>query len=137
VVCEAMFSWARALLSARWLLLSAGALLSTSAAKLSFPRDRSDLPDFVGGAPWKDTLDAGSVVTLDTGGLSRMNVDRDQQGPGQLGPKKIYNDFMHLNGCPAKLRGTPAPPFVPGGKICRGRCAKRPGVIASRECGLY
>jgi hypothetical protein len=51
--------------------MSVGALLSTSAAKLSFPGDGSDLPDFGGGAPWKDRLDAGSVVTLDTGGLSR------------------------------------------------------------------
>jgi hypothetical protein len=27
-------------------------------------------------------LGTGSVVTLDTGGLSRMNVQTDQQGPG-------------------------------------------------------
>jgi hypothetical protein len=57
------------------------------------PRDWSDLPDFDGGAPWKDRLGTGSVVTLDTGGLSRMNVGRDQQGPGHLGFQKIYIDF--------------------------------------------
>jgi len=73
--------------------LSAGALLSTSAAKLSFPADGSGLPALGGGAPWKDTLDAGSVVTLDTGGLSRMYLARDQQGPGHIGLKKICNDF--------------------------------------------
>jgi hypothetical protein len=80
-------------LSARAVSPSVGALLSTSAAKLSFPRGRSDLPDFVGGAPWKETLDAGSVVTLDTGGLSRMNVAGDQQGPGHLGFQKIDSNF--------------------------------------------
>ena len=101
--------------------MSAGALLSTSAAKLSLPRDWSDLPDFDVTTPWKDRLGTGSVVTLDTGGLSRMKVDRDQQGPGHLGSKIIYSDFRWLDGLRINCGGGAAPPFVPGGKICRGR----------------
>jgi hypothetical protein len=77
------------------LLPSVGALLSTSAAKLSFPGDWSDLPALGGGA-WKDTLGAGSVVTLNTGGLSRMDLARDQQGPGHPEFKKNIQLFHIL-----------------------------------------
>jgi hypothetical protein len=84
------------LLSARKLLPSAGALLSTSAAKLSLPRDCSDLPDFDGDAPWKVRLGTGSVVTLGTGGLSGMKLDRDQQVPGHPEVKKIDSFFNWL-----------------------------------------
>ncbi|MDO9061010.1 MAG: hypothetical protein Q7U92_18585, partial [Bradyrhizobium sp.] len=62
----------------------AGALVSTSAAKLSLPRDWSDRPDFAGVAPWKDKFGAGSVVTLNTGGLSRWSwteISKDRAIP--------------------------------------------------------
>ena len=45
---------------------SAGALLSTNAAKLSAACDGSGRAGF-GGAAWKDTLAAESIVTLNTG----------------------------------------------------------------------
>jgi hypothetical protein len=52
------------------LALSAAMLLSTSAAKLLGPEDRSSLAGF-GRASCNDTLEAVSDVTLNTGGLSR------------------------------------------------------------------
>jgi hypothetical protein len=52
------------------LALSAAMLLSTSAAKLPGPEDRSSLAGF-GRTSWNDTLEAVSDVTLNTGGLSR------------------------------------------------------------------
>lgn len=61
--CEAVCSGARSL------PVSAAVLLSTSAAKLSFPGDGSVLAALGGGAPWKDVLVAASDVRLDTGGL--------------------------------------------------------------------
>ena len=54
----------------RSLPASVAVLLSTSAPKLSFPDDWSDLTDLCGGA-WKDRLVGASGVTLYTGGLSR------------------------------------------------------------------
>jgi hypothetical protein len=45
-------------------------LLSTSAAKLPGPEDRSSLAGF-GRASCNDALEAVSDVTLNTGGLSR------------------------------------------------------------------
>jgi hypothetical protein len=53
------------------LLVSAVALLSTSAAKLSFPDGWSDRAGLGGGEPWKDRLVADSDVELYTGGLAQ------------------------------------------------------------------
>jgi hypothetical protein len=76
--CSCAMAAARSLAAA-----AAAALLSTSAAKLSFPADRSGVDRAgLGGAPWKDTFAAASDVTLTTGGLSRWNWTWDQQGPG-------------------------------------------------------
>jgi hypothetical protein len=63
---------------------SAGVLLSTIASKLSPRAESEPASDLAGlcGAPWKDTFDAASDVTLYTGGLYSWNWTRDQQGPG-------------------------------------------------------
>ena len=72
--------------------VSVGALLSTRAAKLSFPGDGADLG---GGGAWKDRL-VGSDVTLNTGGLSIFHLSYRQQGPGHPGFQKIPFNFNGL-----------------------------------------
>jgi hypothetical protein len=62
---------------------------------------------------------------------------RDQQGPGHSERLKIVININLLLMCAIRLGGTPQDTFLPGGKICRPRGAKRFGVIASHKCGLY
>jgi hypothetical protein len=54
--------------------VSAAALLSTSAPKLSFPCDGSDLTGLCG-ALWKDTFVGASDVTLTTARPLAMKLD--------------------------------------------------------------
>src|ERR1700738_2863297 len=72
--------------------VSVGALLSTRAAKLSFPGDGAALG---GGGAWKDRV-GGSDVTLNTGGLSIFHLSYRQQGPGHPGFQKIPFNFNGL-----------------------------------------
>jgi hypothetical protein len=73
--------------------VSVGALLSTRAAKLSFPGDGADLG---GGGAWKDRL-VGSDVTLNSGGLSIFHLSYRQQGPGHPGFQKRPFNFNGLS----------------------------------------
>ncbi len=121
--------------------VSGGRLESTSAPKLSFSCDGSGRAGF-GCVAWKDTLAAGSDVTLNTGrSLSQKEPSRDQQGPGHRGPQKISIYFNYLRGrqeyygavragafsarrqdLPFQAPKTAAAMIACGGKICRLRC---------------
>jgi hypothetical protein len=92
------------------LLTLAGVLLSTSAAKLSFPGGWSDFAGFWG-ATGKATLVAASVVTLNTGGLSGMELALDQQGPGHPEGGKIYIYFNVLHEFRVNYGAARAAPF--------------------------
>jgi len=63
------------------LLLSEAVLLSTNAAKMSFPGAWSARAERCA-APWKDTFAATSELTLTTGRPLTMELDSSEQGPG-------------------------------------------------------
>jgi hypothetical protein len=68
-------------------------------------------------------------------GISAMELQRYQRRPGHPGIKKSIFTVLTRAGCAAAAARSL---FLPGGKICRwAPRAKRLGVIASREYGLY
>ena len=61
-------------------------------------------------------------------------ISKDRASPGPKKYNYISIAYVHIT----ETAGAPAaPPFLPGGKICRLRIANERCVIASREYGLY